>query len=74
MNNEQCKGCLVYENRDNKNEILYMNAYCGFSKDSICPCFYCLVKAMCTDACPRFRDWRVEQPYISNLTIMGRFQ
>jgi hypothetical protein len=73
MSNEQCKSCLIYETMPNRSEIKHMTAYCGLSKHSLCPCFHCLVKVMCHDACKRFSEWRVGHPPSYITEHMGRF-
>lgn len=57
MSNEKCKGCLIYETMPKKHEVEHMVAFCGLTRNEICPCFHCLVKAMCTEACAIFRQW-----------------
>jgi len=68
-NNKNCKGCLIYETMPNKYNIVNMVAYCGLSRRSVCPCFYCLVKAMCSKACTSFRKWR--NPHSAAITKHG---
>ena len=65
MSNENCEGCLIYETAPNKDKIKYMVAFCGLSKQGTCPCFNCIVKVMCHDACNRFKEWRVEHPHLT---------
>ena len=81
MDNENCKGCLVYETMPNKVKIKCMVAFCGLSRSSICPCFCCLVKPMCEVSCARFKEWRVKHPHLTfakymdptSTKHMGRF-
>lgn len=62
-NNEKCKGCLIYETMPNPRGLRNMESYCGLKGRGLCPCHHCLVKAMCQEACQRFREWRVYHPY-----------
>ena len=46
--NKLCTGCNVIEGCGLINYIL---------KDIACPCFECLIKVMCTEACKNFHDF-----------------
>jgi hypothetical protein len=45
--NEQCKGCISYNRRDNDCRIV-SDQQQYIEK---CPCFNCLIKSMCVESC-----------------------
>ena len=51
-NNEMCRGCIFYKNKDNATCKLY-----PVKDNKVCPCVSCIVKSMCIVTCEDFDNF-----------------
>lgn len=59
MKAENCEGCLTHENHINYPTKHFKCTYYDLS-DKKCPCQYCLIKMMCSNACDNYAKHKRE--------------